>query len=106
MDWKTLLAYIAGSIDEELLLRSEYLMAENRILRDQITGRIQLSDAERQTLAELGKKLGKKALEDVAHIVKPETILAWHRKFAAAKFDGSSQRKSPGRPRIDKELEE
>jgi hypothetical protein len=58
MDWTTLLAYISGSVDEELLLRNEYLVAENRILRDQIKGRIQLSDAERQTLAEIGKKLG------------------------------------------------
>lgn len=59
MDWTTLLAYISGSIDEELLLRIEYLVAENRILRGQIKGRLQLSDAERQTLAEIGKKLGK-----------------------------------------------
>lgn len=58
MDWTTLLAYISGSVDEELLLRNEYLVAENRILRDQIKGRIQLSDAERQTLAEIGKKTG------------------------------------------------
>jgi hypothetical protein len=58
MDWKTLLAYISGSIDEELLLRNEYLAAENRILRAQIKGRVQLTDAERQTLAEIGKKLG------------------------------------------------
>ena len=106
MDWKTLLAYISGSVDEELLRRNEYLAAENCILRNQIKGRLHLSDAERQTLAEIGKTLGKKALEDVAHIVKPDTILAWHRKLAADKFDGSSQRKSPGRPRIDKELED
>ena len=106
MDWKTLLAYISGSVDEELLLRNEYLVAENRILRDQIKGRLQLSDAERQTLAEIGKKLGKKALEEVANMVKPDTILGWHRKLTADKFDGSDQRKSPGRPRIDKELED
>ena len=106
MDWKTLLAYISGSVDEELLLRNEYLAAENRILRDQIKGRVQLTDTERQTLAEIGKKLGKKALEDVAHIVKPDTILAWQRKLAADKFDGSSQRQSPGRPRVEKELED
>jgi hypothetical protein len=61
MDWKTLLAYIAGSVDEDLLLRNAYLVAENRILRDPIKGRIQLSDAERQTLAEMGKQLGKQA---------------------------------------------
>jgi hypothetical protein len=106
MDWKTLLAYISGSVDEELLLRNEYLVAENRILRDQIQGRVQLSDAQRQTLAEIGKKLGKKALEEVAHVVKPDTILGWQRKLAADKFDGSEQRKSPGRPRINKELED
>jgi len=76
MDWKTLLAYISGSIDEELLLRNEYLVAENRILRHQIEGRVWLTDAERQTLAELAKKLGKHALEEVANIVKPDTILA------------------------------
>jgi hypothetical protein len=61
MDWKTLLASVAGSVDEELLLRNAYLVAENRIFRAQIKGRIQLSDAERQTLAEIGKQLGKQA---------------------------------------------
>jgi hypothetical protein len=106
MDWKTLLAYISGSVDKELLLRNAYLTAENRILRNQITGRLPLSDAERQTLAEIGKKLGKKALEDVAQIVKPDTILAWHRNLAADKFDDARQRKSPGRPRVNKELED
>jgi transposase InsO family protein len=106
MDWKTLLAYISGSVDEELMLRNEYLVAENRILRDQIKGGLYLSDAERQTLAEIGKKLGTQALEEVANIVKPDTILRWHRKLATDKFDGSDQRKYPGRPRIDKELED
>ncbi len=105
MDWKQLLAYISGSVEEELLLRIEYLVAENRILRDQITGRVHLTDAERRTLAEIGKKLSKQALEDVASIVKPDTILAWHRKLVAQKFDGSKQGKALGRPRIDPELE-
>ncbi len=75
MNWKTLLACISGSVDEELLLRNEYLAAENRILRDQIKGRLQLTDAERKTLAEIGKKLSKQALEEVTSIVKPDTIL-------------------------------
>jgi putative transposase len=75
MDWKQFLAYITGSVDQELLLRHEYLVMENRILRQQIKGRIRLSDGERKTLAEIGRKLGKKALEEVASIVKPETIL-------------------------------
>ena len=80
MDWKTMLAYISGSVDEELLLRNEYLVAENRILRNQIKGRLRLNDGERRTLAEIGKRLGKRALEAVANIVKPETILGWHRE--------------------------
>ncbi len=74
MDWKKLLAYISGSVDEQLLLRNEYLVTENRVLRAQIEGRLKLTDAERKTLAEIGKRLGKKALEEVASIVKPETI--------------------------------
>jgi putative transposase len=105
MDWKQLLAYMTGSVNEELLLRNEYLVMENRILRNQITGRVRLTDAERKTLAEIGKKLGKQALKEVATIVKPDTILAWHRKLVAQKFDGSQQRKTLGRPRIDEELE-
>jgi len=106
MDWKTMLAYVTGSVDENLLLRIEYLVAENRILRDQIQGRVQLSDAERHTLAEIGAKLGKQALAEVATIVQPDTVLGWNRKLAAKKFDGSEQRKALGRPRVDKELEE
>ena len=105
MDWKHLLAYITGTVDQELLLRNEYLITENRILRNQIKGRLRLSDGERTILAEIGQKLGKQALEDVANIVKPATILAWHRKLVAQKFDGSTQRKAPGRPPINQELE-
>jgi putative transposase len=105
MDWKTLLAYITGSVDQHLLLRNEYLVTENRLLRHQIKGRIRLSDSERIALAEIGQKLGKKVLEEVATIVKPDTILGWHRKLVAQKFDGSQQRKTPGRPPIDQELE-
>jgi putative transposase len=85
-------------VDQELLRRNAYLVTENRILRQQIQGRIRLSDGERKTLVELGKQLGKKALEEVASIVTPDTILAWHRKLIAQKFDGSLQRKAPGRP--------
>ncbi len=105
MDWKQLLAYITGTVAQELLLRNEYLVTENRILRDQLKERVRLSDGERKTLAEIGQKLGKQALADVAKIVKPDTILGWHRKFVAQKCDGSQQRKSPGRPTIAKEVE-
>src|SRR5437870_757001 len=79
MDWKHLLAYITGTVDQELLLRNEYLVTENRILRSQIMGRVRLTDRERTLLAAIGQRLGKKTLEEVATIVKPDTILAWHR---------------------------
>ena len=105
MDWKHLLAYITGTVDQELLLRHEYLVTENRILRSQIMGRVRLTDGERRTLAEIGQRLGKQALAEVASLVKPDTILAWHRKLVAQKFDGSQQRKALGRPKIDKDLE-
>src|ERR671924_482147 len=105
MDWKVLLAYITGSVDQELLLRNEYLVTENRILRHQIKGRVRLSNGERTTLADIGHKLGKQALKDVATIVKPDTILAWHRRLVAKKCDSSQQRKAPGRPMIDQEIE-
>jgi len=105
MDWKQLLAYITATVDQELLWRNEYLVTENRVLRNHIQGRVRLSDGERTTLAEIGQKLGKQALAEVATIVKPETILAWHRKLVAKKCDGSQHRQSPSRPKVAAELE-
>ena len=100
MDWKHLLAYITGTVDQELLLRNEYLVTENRILRNQLKGRLQLSDGERKALAVIVQKLGQQVLQEVATIVKPETILGWHRKLVAQKFNGSTQRQSLGRPKL------
>jgi len=105
MEWKQLLTSITGTVDEELRLRNAYLAAENRIFRHQITGRVQLTDAERKILAAMGQKLGKQALEEIATIAQADTILGWHRRFVAQKGDGSPQQKTPGRPRVDKELE-
>jgi hypothetical protein len=105
MDWKHLLAYITGPVDQELLLRNEYLVTENRLLHNQSTGRRRLTEGERTTLAAIGQKLGQKAVEAVANIVKPDTILAWHRQLVAQKFDGATQRKAPGRPMIAPEVE-
>ena len=70
-----MLAYITGTVDQELLFRNEYLAAENRILKAQIKIRLRLTDAERLTLAEIAYRLGRKALEDVASIVKPDTFM-------------------------------
>jgi transposase InsO family protein len=105
MIWARMLAYITGTVDQELLLRNEYLAAENRILRAQIKGRLLLSDGEKATLAEIAHRLGRKALDELAAVAKPDTLMAWYRKLIANKFDGSKFRKSWGRPRIDEEIE-
>jgi transposase InsO family protein len=101
-----MLAYLTGSVDEDLLLRNEYLATENRILRAKIKGRLLLTDPERATLARIGKRLGRKALDGLSAIVRPDTILAWHRRLVAAKFDGSRNRKAPGRPRVSRAVEQ
>ena len=105
MNWARMLAYITGTVDQELLLRNEYLAAENRILKAQIKGRLLLSEADKVTLAEIAHRLGRKALEEVAAAAMPDTILGWYRKLIANKFDGSRFRRSAGRPRVDEETE-
>ena len=106
MDWKQLLASTTRSVDEELRLRNAYLVTENRILRQQMRGRVPLSDGNRLALAEVGQKLGRKALEEIATIAKPDTILAWHRKRSEHKGNYSQRRKAVGRPRTLKEIED
>src|SRR5712671_2688929 len=103
--WVRLLAYVTGSVNQELLLRNEYLAAENRILRAKLPSRLRLSNPERATLAEIGKRLGRKALSEVAGVAKPDTILSWYRRLVAQKFDGSKSRQYPGRPSVAPEVE-
>ena len=67
MDWARILAYVTGTVDQELLARNEYLAAENRILKAQLNGRLKLSDVERATLGEIGHRLGVKPLALPAH---------------------------------------
>jgi putative transposase len=106
MNWKRLRAYITGSVDQELLLRNEYLATENRILRNQIKGRLRLTDPDRISLAKIGRRLGRRALAEVAQIVRPETILGWHRRLIAREFDGSKNRSMLGRPTTGPTIED
>jgi hypothetical protein len=75
MDWTRILACTTGTVDQELLLRNEYVAAENRILRARLNGCLRLSDAERATLGEIGFRLGRKVLSEVATVARPDTIL-------------------------------
>ena len=105
MPWKRMLAYITGGVNEDLLRRIEYLLEENRVLRNQIQKRILLTDHERRTLAEKAVVLGQ-LMADTVTIVSPGTILKWYRRLVAKKFDGSRVRKRFGRPPINTELED
>ena len=92
-------------MNQRQLLVIDYLREENRILREQLDGRrLRLDDNQRRRLAVKAKALGRKALAEVASIVTPETLLAWHRKLIAQKYDGTAHR-SPGRPRTADEIE-
>src|SRR5215472_3357412 len=104
--WARLLAYVTGLVNQELLLQNEYLAAENRILKARLQPGWRLFNGERATLAEIGRRLGRKGLQPVAHLAKPDTILAWYRQLVAKKFDGSKQRRPPGRPRTSPEIED
>src|SRR6516164_3135540 len=77
----------------------EYLVEENRVLWEQIGNRrMRFTDDQRRRLAARAKRLGRKVLAQVATIVTPQTLLAWHRKLIAQKYDGSANR-IPGRPK-------
>jgi hypothetical protein len=71
----------------------DYFREENRVLREQLGGkRLRLNDDQRRRLAAKAKMLGRRILREVATIVTPETLLAFHRKLIAQKYDGSEQR--------------
>src|SRR5439155_26313910 len=71
-----------------------------------LTNRFRLTYPQRATLAAIAKRLGRQALEHVALVAKPETILGWYRKLIAQKFDGSKHRHYPGRPAVGREITE
>jgi hypothetical protein len=72
MDWARILAYVTGTVEQELLARNEYLAAENRTMKAQLRGRLKVSDAERGALGEIGHRLGRKALADVDALAAPD----------------------------------
>src|SRR5215471_8709924 len=94
----------AGWINQRQQHVIEYLVEENRVLREQIgKRRMRFTDNQRSRLAARAKKLSRKVVRQIATIVTPETLLMWHRKLIANKYDGSAYR-SPGRPPTVSEL--
>ena len=95
-----LVVSVAGWLSQRQRQRQviEYLVEENRILREHIGNRqLRFTDNQRRRLAAKAKRVGRKVLAQVATIVTPETLLAWHRRLIAQKYDGSACR-TPGRP--------
>src|SRR5207253_3170088 len=99
-----LVVSLAGWMNQHQQHVIHYLMEENRVLREQIGHRrMRFSDDQRRRLAAKAKTIGRKLLHEVATIVTPETLLAWHRKLIANKYDGSAER-GLGRPRTAADL--
>jgi hypothetical protein len=63
-------------------------------------------DVNMHDFSQIGHRLGRTALAEVATVAKPDTILAWYRKLIAHKFDGSKARRGPGRPRVARKVEQ
>jgi len=103
--WQLLLLVLAGWVNRQQQDVIEYLLAENRVMRQKLgKRRILLNDEQRRMLAIKGKVLGRKVLEQVAGIVTPETILRWHRELIARHWDYSDRRKKTGRPGVPREF--
>ena len=100
-----MLVAIAGWMNQRQQQSIEYLREENRVLREQLGNhRLRFNDDQRRRLAARAKGLGRKLLAEVATLVTPDTLLAWHRNLIAQKYDGHDKRR-PGRPRTGKDLE-
>ena len=95
-----LLMITAGWVHRHQLIVIEFLQAENRLLKARLRGkRIRFSDAERALLARKAKAVGRKALLELETIVSPDTLLRWHRRLIAEKWN-FVHRRGPGRPGI------
>jgi len=105
--WQFWLLILAGWINRRQQDVVEYLLTENRVLREKLgKKRILLNDDQRRRLAVKGKILGREVLEQLATIVTPDTILRWHRELVARHWDYSRRRKDVGRPPLSKEIVE
>lgn len=103
--FRFVLIAVAGWMNQRQLHVIDYLREENRVLREQLGGRrVRFNDDQRRRSAAKARGLGRKLLAEVATIVTPETLLAWHRRLIAHKCDGTAQR-GPGRPRTAGEIE-
>jgi len=96
---------VAGWLNRHQQRILDYLKEENRVFKEQLGGkRPRLTDDQRRRLAVKGKLLGRRMLGEYASLVTPDTILGWHRKLIARKWDFIQRRRGPGRPRAIDEI--
>ena len=101
-----LLMIAAGWVHRHQLIVIEFLQAENRLLKDRLRGRrIRFTDAERALLARKAKAVGRRALLELDTIVSPDTLLRWHRRLVAQKWN-YAERRGVGRPGIMRHISE
>jgi putative transposase len=101
-----LLMIAAGWVHRHQLIVIEFLQSENRLLKDRLRGRrIRFTDAERALLVRKAKAVGRKALLELDTIVSPDTLLRWHRRLVAQKWNFAARR-GPGRPGIMRHISE
>ena len=102
--WQIFLVGVAGWICREQQAAIEYLRTENAVLKEKVgKKRLLLNDDQRCRLAVKARALGRSVLEEIATIVTPDTLLRWHRRLVAEKWDYSVRRKMPGRPPVSDE---
>src|SRR5438876_8247700 len=98
---QVLITMVAGWLQRHQQQVITFLLEENRVLKAQLGGRrLRLTDTERRRLATLAHPLGRQGLTEVATLVTPDTLLRWYKRLIAQKFDGSTQRRLCGRPRV------
>jgi hypothetical protein len=98
-----LLLIVSGWVHRRQLIVIEFLQAENRLLKQRLSGkRIRFTDAERALLARKAKAVGRKALLELDTLVFPDTLMRWHRHLVAQKWD--FRRRRAGRPGIMREI--
>jgi len=104
--FRFLLMAVSGWMNRQQMELIDYPREENRVLREQLAERrLRFNDDQRRRLAVWAKGLGSKVLREMATIVTSETLLAWHRRLIAHKYDGSDKR-GCGRPGKSAEIEE
>ncbi len=94
---------LAGWLSRHQKTIIDYLIEENRVLKEQLEGqRLRFTDEQRIRLAVKAKVLGRCALDELETLVTPDTLLAWHRKLIEQKW--TYARKGLGRPRVAQEI--